>query len=127
MRRPPARHGGGPEGPVPGAQRGSGRPRHSRGFTGANFRSTGTVGPVTASGPVSVQIRERRDGTAVVPVADPTRTVRGLALVWRRRVTAVLSTAPAVTSTETGAAFTATVGDLSGSHGATHTLKVRTA
>ncbi|MFF7716147.1 polysaccharide lyase beta-sandwich domain-containing protein [Streptomyces sp. NPDC007988] len=99
----------------------------SRGFTGARFWSTGTVEPVTASGPVSVQIRERRDGTAVVSVADPTRTVRGLTLTWRRQVTAVLSTAPAVTSTETGAVFTSTFGDLSGSHGATHTLKVRTA
>ncbi|MFD4722524.1 polysaccharide lyase beta-sandwich domain-containing protein [Streptomyces sp. NPDC058423] len=65
----------------------------SRGFTGAGFWSAGTVGPVTASGPVSVQIRERRDGTAVVSVADPTRTVRGLTLTWRRRVTVVLSTA----------------------------------
>lgn len=32
-----------------------------------------------------------------------------------------------MTSTETGAVFTATFGDLSSSHGATHTLKVRTA
>ncbi|MEU2160235.1 polysaccharide lyase beta-sandwich domain-containing protein [Streptomyces chengbuensis] len=95
--------------------------------TGVTFWSAGTVGPVTASGPVSVQIRERRDGTAVVSGADPTRTVRGLTLTRRRRVTAVLSTAPAVTSTGTGAVFTAAFGDLGGSHGATHTLNVRTA
>ncbi|MEU6707275.1 polysaccharide lyase 8 family protein [Streptomyces wuyuanensis] len=99
----------------------------SRGFTGVNFWSAGTAGALTASAPVSVQIRQRRDGTAVVSVADPSRTVRGLTLTWRHPVTAVLSKAPSVTSAQTGAVFTATFGDLSGSHGATHTLKLRTA
>lgn len=60
----------------------------SRGFTGVTFRSAGTVGTLTASAPVSVQVRQRRDGTAV---------------------------------------RTATFGGLSGSHGATHTPKVRPA
>ncbi|MFG2755291.1 hypothetical protein [Streptomyces wuyuanensis] len=60
-------------------------------------------------------------------MADPSRTVRGLTLTWRHPVTAVLSKAPSVTSAQTGAVFTATFGDLSGSHGATHTLKLRTA
>ncbi|WP_244529631.1 polysaccharide lyase beta-sandwich domain-containing protein [Streptomyces wuyuanensis] len=43
----------------------------SRAFTGVNFWSAGTVGTLTASAPVNVQIRQRGDGTAVVSAASP--------------------------------------------------------
>ncbi|MGW7368017.1 polysaccharide lyase beta-sandwich domain-containing protein [Streptomyces sp. NPDC054841] len=99
----------------------------SRGFTGINFWSAGTVGKVTASAPVSVQIRERSDGTATTSVADPWHSVQGLSLTWKRRVASVLYTAPSVTATGTGSALTVTFGDLSSSYGATHTVRVRTA
>ncbi|MEJ8661969.1 polysaccharide lyase 8 family protein [Streptomyces sp. MS1.AVA.4] len=97
----------------------------SRGFTGINFWSPGTVGTVTVSAPVSVQIRERRDGTATIAVADPSRTVQSLTLTWKRRVASVLSTAPSVTATGTGSALTLTFGDLSGSYGATQKVTVK--
>ncbi|WLQ38934.1 polysaccharide lyase 8 family protein [Streptomyces laculatispora] len=99
----------------------------SLGFTGINFWASGTVGTVTADAPVSVQIRERRDGTATVSVADPSRSVKSLTLTWKRPVASVLSKAPAVTGARTGSALTLTFGDLSGSYGATHRVRVRTA
>ncbi|MEU2429914.1 polysaccharide lyase 8 family protein [Streptomyces sp. NPDC007861] len=97
----------------------------SRGFTGINFWEPGTVGKVTASAPVSVQIRERWDGTATIGVADPSRTVTGLTLVWKRRVKSVTGKAPMVTAAAAGSSLTLTFGDLSGSYGATHQVRVR--
>ncbi|MEV0091271.1 polysaccharide lyase 8 family protein [Streptomyces sp. NPDC050738] len=98
----------------------------SRGFTGINFWEAGTAGAVTASAPVSVQIREKHDGTATITVADPSRVAKdGLTLTWRRRVTSVVSKAPSVTAAEAGRELTLTFGDLSGLRGATQTVKVR--
>ncbi|WP_328874827.1 polysaccharide lyase 8 family protein [Streptomyces sp. NBC_00287] len=97
----------------------------SRGFTGVNFWEPGTVGKIAASAPVSVLIRERRDGTAVIAVADPAREVTGLTLTWKRPVKSVVSKASAVTSVDTGAELTVTFGDLSKTVGATHKLTVR--
>ncbi|MFJ6013225.1 polysaccharide lyase 8 family protein [Streptomyces sp. NPDC092952] len=97
----------------------------SLGFTGITFWAAGTAGPVTASAPVCVQIREKRDGTATVCVADPSRTVTGLTLTWRRPVRSVLSRPGSVTGVRTGSALTLTYGDLSASAGATHTVRVR--
>lgn len=97
------------------------------GFTGINFWEAGTVGKVTTSAPVSVQIREKRDGTATISVADPSRTVAGLTLTWKRPVKSVLSKAPSVTDVQMGPSLTITFGDLSGSYGTTHHVKVRPA
>lgn len=98
----------------------------SLGFTGVNFWEAGTVGKVTASAPACVQIREKRDGTATICVSDPSRTVTGLTLTWKRPVKSVTSKPGAVTSVETGRELKLTFGDLSGSYGATHKVQVRT-
>lgn len=99
----------------------------SLGFTGINFWAAGTAGKVTADAPVSVQIREKRDGTATISVADPSRSVKSLTLTWRRPVASVLSKAPSVTGAGTGSTLTLTFGDLSSTAYATHRVKVRTA
>ncbi|MFB6815326.1 polysaccharide lyase 8 family protein [Streptomyces sp. NPDC056347] len=97
----------------------------SLGFTGVTFWAAGTAGPVTVDAPVCVQIREKRDGTATVCVADPSRTVTGLTLTWRRPVRSVLSRPASVGDVRTGSSLTLTFGDLSASAGATHTVRVR--
>ncbi|MEU2129648.1 polysaccharide lyase 8 family protein [Streptomyces sp. NPDC018352] len=97
----------------------------SLGFTGVNFWAAGTAGKVTASAPVCVQIHEKRDGTATISVSDPSRTVTGLTLTWKRPVKSVLSKAETVTGIQTGSSVTMTFGDLSRSRGATHTVRVR--
>ena len=97
----------------------------SRGFTGINFWEPGTVGKVTASAPVSVQIRELKDGTATISLSDPSRTVTGLTLVWNRRVASVLSRPVSLTEAQPGSSLTLTFGDLSSSYGATHQVRVR--
>ncbi|MEV7298934.1 polysaccharide lyase 8 family protein [Streptomyces clavifer] len=107
-----------------GAQQGVRVP--SAGFTGINFFASGTVGPVTADAPVSVQIHEKRDGTAVLCVADPGRTVKALTLTWRRRVRSVLTKAATVAEARTGSELTLRFGDLSATGGVTQTVRVRT-
>ncbi|RII18372.1 Xanthan lyase precursor [Streptomyces sp. YIM 130001] len=99
----------------------------SLGFTGVNFWQPGTVGKVTASAPVSVQIRERRDGTAVICVSDPSRTVENLTLRWKQRVKSVVSKPTSVTGATTGSSLTLTFGKLGDSKGATHKVIVRRA
>jgi hyaluronate lyase len=99
----------------------------SLGLTGVNFWAAGTVGKVTASAPVSVLIHEKRDGTAVIGVADPAREATGLTLTWKRPVRSVVSKASSVTAADTGSSLTLTFGDLSGSIGATHKVTVELA
>lgn len=99
----------------------------SRGFTGVAFWEPGTVGEVTVDAPVCVQIVEKRDGTAVLTVADPNRAVKSLRLVWRRPVEAVLTKPSTVTSARPGPSLTLTFGDLSASEGATQKVTVRVA
>ncbi|MFC7303088.1 polysaccharide lyase 8 family protein [Streptomyces monticola] len=97
----------------------------SLGFTGVNFWEPGTVGKVSADAPVSVQIVEKRDGTAVLTVSDPNRAVKGLKLVWKRPVKSVLSKPSSVTAATPGSSLALTFGDLSGSNGTTHKVTVR--
>ncbi|MFF8726806.1 polysaccharide lyase 8 family protein [Streptomyces sp. NPDC015171] len=97
----------------------------SLGFTGVNFWSGGTVGTLTSSGPCSVMISEKGDGTAVIAVSDPTRMRTSLTLIWRRAVTAVVSAPATVASAATGAALTLVFGDLTGTAGATQRIMVR--
>ncbi|MCK2220227.1 polysaccharide lyase beta-sandwich domain-containing protein [Actinomadura sp. ATCC 31491] len=93
------------------------------GLDGADPGDDGGVaaggGGLVASGPAAVLVRERRDGTAVVCVADPPRAAASLTLTWERPVRAVLSASPAVTRAETGSALLLTFGDLRGAAGAT--------
>ncbi|MGW0731649.1 polysaccharide lyase 8 family protein [Streptomyces sp. NPDC002851] len=99
----------------------------SLGFTGVTFWKPGTVGKVTVDAAVSVQITERRDGTAVLAVSDPNRTVTGLRLSWKRPVKSVVSKPSSVTDAQTGPSLTLTYGGLSGSAGTTHRVTVRLA
>ncbi|MEW1545501.1 polysaccharide lyase 8 family protein [Streptomyces tsukubensis] len=75
----------------------------SLGLTAANFFATGTVGPLTASAPLSVLIREQ-GREAALWLADPERSRAPVDLVWRRPVRAVASRDPAIEVLATGAA-----------------------
>ncbi|MFC7265916.1 polysaccharide lyase 8 family protein [Streptomyces lutosisoli] len=95
------------------------------GVTAVNFWEPGSLGLLTASAPAAVLVREHRDGTATVCVADPAREATALDVVWHRPVREVLSQSPAVTAARTGHGLKLTFGDLTGAAGATHTLRVR--
>ncbi|RSS71754.1 polysaccharide lyase 8 family protein, partial [Streptomyces sp. WAC06614] len=97
----------------------------SLGFTGANFWQAGAAGPLEADGPCSVTVRERPDGTAVLCVADPTRSQARLTVVWHRPVAEVLSRPAGVVSATPGASLVLTFGDLRGAAGATLEVVVR--
>ncbi|MEU3830498.1 polysaccharide lyase 8 family protein [Streptomyces sp. NPDC029080] len=97
----------------------------SLGFTGVNFWFGGTVGTLTASGPCSVMISERADGTAVLAVSDPERGRTGLTVTWRRAVAAVTSAPATLAGSATGSALTLTFGDLTGTAGASQRIVVR--
>ncbi|MEV5608941.1 polysaccharide lyase family 8 super-sandwich domain-containing protein [Streptomyces sp. NPDC052225] len=99
----------------------------SLGFTGVTFWEPGAVGKVTVDAPLVVQIRERRDGTATVCVADPNRTVKGATLIWRRPVKSVASKPGSVTGAEVGRELRLTFGDLSAAGGVTQKVTVRLA
>ncbi|MET9885491.1 polysaccharide lyase 8 family protein [Streptomyces sp. NPDC006430] len=97
----------------------------SLGFTGVNFWQAGTAGPLQATAPCSVTVRERPDGTAAVCVSDPARVLTGLTLVWNRSVAAVLSRPPSVVSEATGAQLRLGFGDLTAAAGTTQQVVVR--
>ncbi|MFI8949704.1 polysaccharide lyase 8 family protein [Streptomyces sp. NPDC053750] len=95
------------------------------GLTGANFFAAGSFGRLTADAPASVLVRERRDGTAVICVSDPTRRQKKLSLTWNRPVASVLSRPATVTSAVTGSSLRLTFGDLTGTDGVTQKITVR--
>lgn len=97
----------------------------SLGFTGVNFWQPATIGSLQASAPCSVTVRERGDGTAVVCVSDPTRTLSGLTLVWNRPVAQVLSQPASVVSATTGTRLQLGFGSLAGLEGASQVVKVK--
>lgn len=97
----------------------------SLGFTGATFWEPGTVDRVTVDAPLIVQIREKRDGTATVTVADPNRSVKAATLVWRRPVRAVTSKPGTVTQATTGSELRLSFGDLSTTGGVSQKVTVR--
>jgi hyaluronate lyase len=97
----------------------------SLGATAANFWAAGDFERLSASAPVSVLIRERRDGTAVVCVSDPTRLQKDVTVTWHRGVSAVLSKPGTVTEASTGESLRLTFGDLTGAGGATQKVTVR--
>ncbi|WP_374050368.1 polysaccharide lyase 8 family protein [Streptomyces roseicoloratus] len=95
----------------------------SLGLTAVNFWLAGTVGPLTASQPASVLVRE--DGaTATVCVSAPLRTGDTVDVTWHRPVTAVPAKDPSVTVLSTGAGLTlrVTPGTLGAVHKATVSL-----
>ncbi|MEV0823223.1 polysaccharide lyase 8 family protein [Nonomuraea rubra] len=94
------------------------------GLTAANLWAPTRVGPLAASAPACVLIRERADGTAHVCVSDPARAAAGLSLTWDRPVREVISAAPSVTAAGTGGSLRLTFGDLRGAAGATQRIAV---
>ncbi|MFI5617066.1 polysaccharide lyase 8 family protein [Streptomyces sp. NPDC051567] len=97
----------------------------SLGFTGVNFWRAGAAGPLEASAPCSVTVRERADGTATVHVADPARALTGLALVWNRPVASVLSRPPSLVSALTGSRLRLGFADLAAAAGTGQEVVVR--
>lgn len=97
----------------------------SLGFTGVNFWQPATIGTLRASAPCSVTVRELGDGTAVVCVSDPTRTLSGLTLVWNRPVAQVLSQPASLVSVSTGSTLQLGFGSLAALEGASQVVKVR--
>ncbi|WP_330300006.1 polysaccharide lyase 8 family protein [Streptomyces sp. NBC_00503] len=97
----------------------------SLGFTGVNFWQAATVGPLQASAPCSVTVRERGDGTAVVCVSDPTRTLTALTVVWNRPVAQVLSRAASVVAATGGTGLRIDFGSLTSLEGASQEVVVR--
>jgi hyaluronate lyase len=95
------------------------------GVTMINFWQPGTVGDVTASASASVLIRSRRDGTAVVCVADPARQATELEIVWQHPVTKIISAPDTVTETRTGDALHIRFGDLTSQAGGTQQIVVQ--
>ncbi|MFC6087770.1 polysaccharide lyase 8 family protein [Saccharothrix lopnurensis] len=95
------------------------------GVTAVNFWTAGTTAPLATTAPCSVLARTHADGTATLCVAAPTGDVRSLTVTWQRPVTAVLSTPPTVTATRTGQTLAVDFGDLTGTAGATQTIRVR--
>ncbi|MCY0935814.1 polysaccharide lyase 8 family protein [Streptomyces sp. H34-S4] len=97
----------------------------SLGFTGVNFWQPATIGALQASAPCSVTVRERGNGTAVVCVSDPTRTLAGLTLVWNRPVAQVLSRPASVVSATTGTRLQLGFGSLTALEGASQVVEVK--
>ncbi|MGA5270669.1 polysaccharide lyase 8 family protein [Streptomyces lydicamycinicus] len=100
------------------------------GVTAANFWRAGRAGPLTADGPASVLVRERRrgwqagrGGTARLCVAAPERTGDTLEITWSRPVRSVLAHDPAIEVLTTGRALRLRVHP--GTSCATHTCTVR--
>ena len=97
------------------------------GLTAANFWTAGAVGAIAATGPASVLIRRRADGTALVCVADPTRSAGELTITWDQPVTEVITKPDTVVSAGTGDRLTVTFGGLADAAGGTQQLSVRLA
>ncbi|MFG2096448.1 polysaccharide lyase 8 family protein [Streptomyces sp. NPDC048612] len=100
------------------------------GVTAANFWRAGAAGPLTADGPASVLVRERRRGrtagrghTARLCLAAPERTGETLEITWSRPVGAVLARDPAIEVLATGRALRLRL--TPGTGCATHTCTVR--
>ena len=82
-------------------------------------------GRLTADGPACVLVRERRDGTAVVCVGDPTRTRTDLTVTWHRPVRGIVSRPGTVVAASTGAALRLIFAGLSRAAGVTQRITVR--
>ncbi|GAA0915896.1 polysaccharide lyase 8 family protein [Nonomuraea longicatena] len=105
--------------------RGQGVSVASAGLTAVNFWQPGTVGPLTASAPCAVLVRERGDGTATLTVADPRRDLDGLTVTWDRPVAAVVRGHPLLTRARTGRRLTLRWGRLADRGGSSKTVVVR--
>ncbi|MGW1074649.1 polysaccharide lyase 8 family protein [Streptomyces sp. NPDC002537] len=95
----------------------------SLGLTAANFWAAGTVGPLGATAPAAVLVRER-GGTATVHLAEPPRTGAPVDLTWHRPVRCVTAHNPSVRVLSTGDALRirVTPGTACAPHGCTVAL-----
>ncbi|MFE6049322.1 polysaccharide lyase 8 family protein [Kitasatospora sp. NPDC056446] len=94
------------------------------GLRAVNFWFGGTVGPLTATAPACVLVREV-DGTGTLCVSDPKRTGDTFDLTWDRAVTEVISRDPAIEVLHHGTSLTLRV--TPGTAGATHRCVARLA
>ncbi|MFE5243927.1 MULTISPECIES: polysaccharide lyase 8 family protein [unclassified Streptomyces] len=95
------------------------------GLTAANFWAAGRFGGLSVSAPVSVLVRERRDGTAVVCVSDPARLRKSVRIAWDRPVRSVVTRPGPLTDSSTGSGLELSFGDLSSTAGSTLRTTVR--
>ncbi|NUT10141.1 MAG: polysaccharide lyase 8 family protein [Nonomuraea sp.] len=95
------------------------------GITAAAFWNDGSAGPLTASAPCAVLVRESA-GTATVTVSDPRLDLDELTVTWDRPVARVLRGHPLLTGSKTGARLTLTFGRLSDQEGGSVTVTVST-
>ncbi|MFF0447146.1 polysaccharide lyase beta-sandwich domain-containing protein [Streptomyces sp. NPDC004609] len=74
------------------------------GLVAANFWQPGTVGPLTATRPAAVLVRER-SSTAVIHLSDPARSGEAVEITWRHPVRAVAGHDPDLEVLDTGRAL----------------------
>ncbi|MGW6457863.1 polysaccharide lyase 8 family protein [Streptomyces sp. NPDC055078] len=91
------------------------------GLLAANFWQPGTVGPLTASAPVSALVRRRRGG-ATVHLGDPLRTARPVEIIWHHPVRRVVAHDPGIEVLATGRALRLRL--TGGTAGASHRCEV---
>ncbi|MFE3450859.1 polysaccharide lyase 8 family protein [Nonomuraea sp. NPDC059194] len=97
----------------------------SMGITAVNFWNDGVAGPLAASAPCAVLVRERDDGTATLTVSDPRRDLDELTVTWNRPVAEVLGGHPLLSSATTGSTLTLVWGRLADACGGSSTVTVR--
>ncbi|MBB6345118.1 hyaluronate lyase [Nonomuraea muscovyensis] len=97
------------------------------GITAVTFWNAGAAGPLTASGPCAVLVRERGDGTATLSIADPRRDLDELTLTWDRPVAALVDRPPRLAAAATGARLTLRLTGLADEEGGSTTVTVRLA
>ncbi|MFF9345722.1 polysaccharide lyase 8 family protein [Streptomyces sp. NPDC014734] len=71
------------------------------GLTAANFWRAGTAGPLSATAPASVLVRQRQ-GTTTLCVSGPDRSGAPVDLIWERPVREVVSADPGIEVLATG-------------------------
>ncbi|MEV0195108.1 polysaccharide lyase 8 family protein [Nonomuraea sp. NPDC050691] len=97
----------------------------SLGLIAVNFWNPGTAGPLTASAPCAVLVRELPDGTATLTVADPRCDLDELTVTWHRPVAALAHGHPLLSRAATGPSLTARFGRLADRLGGSCTITLR--
>ncbi|MFE0463698.1 polysaccharide lyase family 8 super-sandwich domain-containing protein [Kitasatospora sp. NPDC058965] len=97
----------------------------SLGLTMANFFAAGSAGPLTASGPCSVLVREQ-GGTMTVAVSDPTRTATTVQVTVARTGYAAVGSTAGITVLSTSGAVSL-LAETGGTQGASRTATLTAA
>jgi hyaluronate lyase len=93
----------------------------SLGITAANFWNAGVAGPLTASAPCAILVRESA-GKITVTVSDPRCDLDELTVTWNRPVSQVLDADPLLTGATTGERLTLRFGRLADQEGSSKTV-----